>query len=297
MVHHEIKKLAPVPRHIPFTTKLEILFGGLTNRIGWPILGLGMVFFWVFSLESDLMNIRKFSGKLQEAKGKVTMVRGTGAIVNGLEVEEYTYQFWTPQKMFKGKSFSREKHYQLRNEVTVEYVEGKPEYNRIKGLRTAEYGIAVGLLPLIVPFIGFIMIFLGVRGGQQTIKLLKYGRVGYGKLVKKAATGREINDQVVYQMFFEFEASNGNKYQVETNTHEAHLLEDEEVEVLLYNEKEPYEAMMFDSMPGAPKTDQDGNIQAKGVSVAFGALFVPLLAIVGNLVYIIILTIQIMNEQ
>ena len=296
MVHHEVKKLAPIPRHIPFTTKLEILFGGLTNRIGWPILGLGMVFFWVFSLESDLMNIRKFSGQLKEAKGRVTMERGTGAIVNGIEVEEYTYQFWTPQGLFTGKSFSREQHYNLRNEVDVEYVENKPEFNRIKGLRTAEYGIAVGLLPLIVPFIGFLMIYLGIRGGQQTIKLLRYGKVGYGKLFKKAATGREINDQVVYQMFFEFEASDGNKYHVETNTHEAHLLEDEEVEVLLYNERNPNEAMMFDSMPGEPEADEHGNIKGKGLSVAFGALLVPILAIVGNLVYATILIVQIINN-
>lgn len=296
MVHHELKKLAPVPRDIPFTTKLEILFGGLTNRVGWPILGLGMIFFWVFSLESDLMNIRKFSGELEEAKGRVTVVRGTGAIVNGKEVEEYTYEFWTPQGLFKGQSFSREQHYNRQNEVEIEYVENNPAKNRIKGLRTAEYGIAVGLLPLVVPFIGFLMIFLGIRGGQQTIKLLKYGNVGYGRLFKKAATGREINDQVVYQMFFEFEAADGKKYHVETNTHEAHLLEDEEVEVLLYNKSNPEEAMMFDSMPGEPQSDAEGNIEAKGFSVAFTALLVPILAILGNLIYMIVLTLNFLSD-
>ncbi|MBT29873.1 MAG: hypothetical protein CMO01_09460 [Thalassobius sp.] len=292
MVQHERKRLATPPRKIPFTTRLEILFGGLTNRIGWPIFGLGMVFFWVFSLESDLMNIRKFSSDLKTAKGKIYKVRETGSIVNGKEVEEYSYQFWTESGLHSGTSYSRDQHYNIKNEVVVEYVDEHPEFSRIQGLRTAEYGIAVGLLPLIVPFVGFIMVYLGFKGGNHTIRLLKNGEVGYGKLVKKTATGREINDQIVYQMFFEFQAEDGEKYLVETHTHEAYRLEDEDVEVLLYNKERPTEALMFDSMPGEPKVDTEGNIKATGVSVAFGALLVPILAIGGNLLYMISLIIQ-----
>ena len=297
MVQHERKKLATPPRKIPFTTQLEILFGGLTNRIGWPILGLGMIFFWVFSLESDLMNIRKFSSELKTAKGKVFKVRGTGSIVNGKEVEEYSYQFWTEHGLYSGTSYSRDVHYKLKNEVVIEFVPQNPEFNRIQGLRTAEYGIAVGLLPLIVPFIGFLMIYLGFKAGKHTIRLLKYGEVGYGKLVKKTATGREINDQIVYQMFFEFKAEDGEKYLVETHTHEAYRLEDEDVEVLVYNKSNPTEAMMFDSMPGEPKIDLTGNIKATGISVAFGALLVPILAIGGNLLYLISIIIEFLQSQ
>ncbi|MEM1136313.1 MAG: DUF3592 domain-containing protein [Bacteroidota bacterium] len=283
----EKHKLAHAPRNIPFTTQLEILFGGLTNRIGWPILGLGMVFFWFFSLESDLMNINKFSTDLAYSQGKVIKVRDTESIINGKKVEEYTYEFWTENGIFSGKSFSKGQQLNLNNKVEIEYVPANPEFNRIKGFRTAEYGIAVGLLPLIVPLIGFLMIYLGFRGGKQTIKLLKHGEVGYGKLVRKTATGREINDQVVYQMFFEFKATDGQRYMTETHTHEAHLLEDEEVEVLLYNKEEPTQSMMFDSMPGEPIINDNGHIKAKGLSVAFSALLVPILAIGGNIIYMI----------
>ena len=97
-------------------------------------------------------------------------------------------------------------------------------------------------------------------------------------------------------MFFEFEASDGKKYSVETNTHEAHLLEDEEVEVLLYDENNPAEAMMFDSMPSEPESDVEGNIKATGFSVAFGALLVPILAIAGNIIYLAFLILDLVGE-
>ncbi|WP_020532180.1 DUF3592 domain-containing protein [Flexithrix dorotheae] len=282
-------KLTEAPRKVPFTTSLKILFGGFTNQIGWPIFGLGMVFFWVFSLDSDLMNLGKFSGQLETTKGKITAVRATGAIVNGKDVEEYTFEYKTKEGTFEGQSYSREIQFRKGNNVIVEYVANNHAFSRIKGLRSAEYGLATGVLPLVVPLLGLVMVFIGFTGGLKTKKLLVHGYWAFGKMKGKIATGREINDQVVYKMNFGFRGKDGKEYTTVAYTHETHLLEDEDMELLLYNPDDPKDSMMFDSMPGNPERDENGEILAVDKSVAFGALFIPFLAIVGNTIYMIVL--------
>lgn len=287
-MEHTIK-LTEAPREVPFTTSLRILFGGFTNQIGWPIFGLGMVFFWVFSLDSDLMNLGKFSGNLETTNGQIIAVIKTGAIVNGKDVEEYLFEYKTQHGNFKGRSFSKEIQFRKGNNVTVEYAEKNHIDSRIKGLRAAEYGLAAGVLPLVVPLLGLVMVFIGFTGGMHTKRLLVQGYWAYGKMIGKIATGREINDQVVYKMNFGFRAKDGQEHITVTYTHEPHLLEDEDMELLLYNPEDPNDSMMFDSMPGNPERDDLGEIKAVDKSVAFGALFIPFLAIVGNAIYMIIL--------
>lgn len=282
------KPLARAPRRVPFSTRLQVLFGGLTSKIGWPIFGLGMLFFWVFSHRSALMDVGQFNTRLEVGSGRVSKVRATGAIVNGQPMRQFHYAFWTPAGLFRGTSFGYP-NYRPGVQVQVEYDPADPAVNRIAGLSTSEYGLAIGLLPLVVPVLGAVMIFLGVAGGGKTLRLLTNGRAAYGILVEKKATARQVNEQIVYELKFQFRAHNGKRYQVTTYTHETMVLEDEEREIVLYRESNPRNAMMLDNMPGNPEITETGEIKSKGSSVTAVNLLVPAVAILGNLAYIVYL--------
>jgi len=282
------KILAPPPRVIPITTQLHVLFAGFSSKIGWPIFGLGMIFFWTFIPRSEIMEVGKFRGELKRAKARVNKVRPTGAVINGKMTEEYEYAFWTREGLFRGDSFGYGGQYRTGQEAPVEYVADNPNINRIVGLKTAEYGLAIGFLPLIIPAFGVFMIVIGLSAGSKTLKLLKYGLAAYGKKVVKEATKRQVNDQIVYKLCFEFRAHNHKKYITTTYTHEIHVLEDEEMEIVLYDPSNPRFSMMLDSMSGNPEVSQHGQITSKGKASSIVHLLIPTLSVLGNLAYALI---------
>jgi hypothetical protein len=59
---------------------------------------------------------------------------------------------------------------------------------------------------------------------------------------------------------------------------EPELLQDEELEQLIYDPKNPSNAVMLDTIPGGIIIDSDGNICPNNISVAFYFLVIPLAA-------------------
>lgn len=279
------KELCDPPRKVPRSTVMVLLFGGLTNQIGWPIFGLGMVFFWFFSLQSDLVFLWRHQQEKGQAQGKVTEVVPTGAVVNGVPQLKVSYAFWTSQGLFDGVAYTRDKTFKEGNFIYVRYNPQKPYENRGEGLQAAPYGLASGALPLIVPFAGLMLIFVGFRGGLRTVNMLRHGILGHGKLRHKKATNRVVNEQVVYMMFFDFEAEDGKTYTTVTFTHEAFLLEDDEVEKVLYLREDPNQAQMFDNLPANPEIDEQGHIRDMSQNRTFFTMLIPLLSLLGNVGY------------
>ncbi|MDW7690395.1 hypothetical protein R9C00_23455 [Flammeovirgaceae bacterium SG7u.111] len=286
-MNYQKKKIAEAPRHVPFSTAVQVIFGGLSNRIGWPIFGFGMIFFWFFSFRSELTHLPLYFGKTVTVPGKVNQVRETGTVVNEQSIEEYYFSFWTKEgEKLEGSSFGTDYQYHVGSKVSVEYLKSNPEYARIEGCRTAENGIAIGLLPLVIPLIGLVMVTIALNGGIRSYWLLKKGVAGYGKLTRKKATGREINDQVIYKMFFKFKAIDGNEYMAVTHTHETDALEDEEKEVLLYNPQKPREGILFDNLPGSPQLNELGEIIPATDASVTTSLLIPVISLLGNFFYL-----------
>ena len=46
-------ELGKPPRAIPGVTRRKLLFGGVYNQMGWFFAGFGLIFFWIFGLDSE----------------------------------------------------------------------------------------------------------------------------------------------------------------------------------------------------------------------------------------------------
>ncbi|MCJ8344667.1 hypothetical protein MJH12_03935, partial [bacterium] len=146
---------------------------------------------------------------------------------------------------------------------------------------------AFALFVLVFPLLGFFCICFGQRKSWKALKLLKYGILAEGALVKKEATGSEINEQAVYKLTFSFQDQLGREYFVEEKTHKTYLLEDDELERLLYLEEQPQLAVMIDTLPSSPKIDSQGNLAVVSFFSCIRCLLIPALTIVGHGSYFI----------
>ena len=75
-------------------------------------------------------------------------------------------------------------------------------------------------------------------------------------------------------------------YQAIARTHEIAKLEDQAEEPLLYDPMRPAYAVMLDDLPGNPRINDNGNIQAGPASGTIMLLIIPLATIIGHGMYI-----------
>ena len=287
-----IYNLSSPPRNVPGLIKSNVLFGGVLNQMGWAFFGFGLIFVWVFALNADLLSWYYFSSNTEFASGKVSYSQrtsfseGGGEHSKGTPVYANHYLFKTPDnKECQSVSYATGKQLQSGTVVRVEYVKGNPAISRIKGMRRGVLSPWV-LFVLIFPAIGFIFIISGVRNGLKAIRLLKYGKVGMGTLKSKVETNTRINKQTVYKMTFEFTTGDGAKHEATTRTHKSEVLEDNAQEQLLYDETNPTYAVMLDSLPGAPRIDEQGRIQVRSYLSGLPVLIIPFLTTAGHGVYL-----------
>ncbi len=269
-------------RGIPQSTKMYIFFHGFLKQFGWTFFGFGMIFFWIFVLNADLSFIH-FNGKIVTVEVKVTNTFETNASVNEASVYENHYKFIDENGIeFEEFSYSTGSKVYKGDKVLIEYPEGKPQYSRIKGMRREMFGPFV-LFVAIFPLIGLLMILIGLRKYSHTIKLLKNGIISKGKLISKESTNITINDSPVYKLTFSFKDKSGKEYKVSENSHESHLLEDDDEEELLYLEENPEKAIMVDSLPGAVSINSKNEVEP---SRSIMVLILPFIVIMGHGLFI-----------
>src|ERR1043166_3390679 len=83
MVKKYLYSLAPPPREVSPLVRSQVLFGGFLNQFGWFFFGFGLIFFWVFALNSDLTSFYYFHGDLETVEGLVFDSHDTGFSVGG----------------------------------------------------------------------------------------------------------------------------------------------------------------------------------------------------------------------
>ena len=270
-----------INRKIPITTKCSLLFGGFFNQFGWLFFGFGLIFFWVFAMNTDLSFLH-FTGKIITVEGIATDSFETGASENDISVFENHYKFTTTEEdEFESFSYSTGRNIQIGKTVTIEYPEGKPQYSRIKGMRRHTFGPAA-LLVVIFPLVGLAFIFLGIRKSMRAIRLFKNGELTKGKLISKVPTNTQINEQTVYKLTFRFKDKLGNEFSVSEKTHLPDLLEDEKEESLLYLQNNPDYAIMLDTLPSSPSINEEGDIKSSPFIKSLLPIIIPLITILGH---------------
>jgi hypothetical protein len=236
-------------RPISLSMKLQIIFGNVLMIIGIIFGGMGLIVFIVFGSLVDFSSY-KFDGNSPVTKGKILNVNPTNSFVNDIQVFEYQYEYYlTSGETFTGESFTTGDLFFKDQEVVVQYLESDPKMSKLEGGRLGAFD--TWILFVIMPFmlIGGSMFGLRLAFGLKAIKLLRFGEVGFGKLIDKQLTNTKINNSPVYKLIFEFTALDGLTYQAIAKTHIPYTLEDETEEKLVYDANNPQKAVLIDSLP------------------------------------------------
>lgn len=292
MTFHNIFILAGPPRSVPLLVRLRVLLGGFLNQFGWIFFGFGLVFVWAFTLNADLTSWYRFRGPLDTTEGKAIDCKKTLFSEGGSENSKGTpvyaihYAFTAADgKEYKGLSYITGKQFEQGQKVTIEYPQGKPQTSRIKGMRQKPVG-PFGIFPVVFPMIGLLFIIRGIKKGIKANRLLTLGEQTTGRLKSKEITNTKVNKKPVYKLTFEFNTPEGKTYETLVKTHETGKLEDQAEEPLLYDPVRPSYAVMLDDLPGNPRINDNGNIQAGSASVTIMVLIIPLATIIGHGIYI-----------
>ncbi|MDF1546495.1 MAG: DUF3592 domain-containing protein [Bacteroidales bacterium] len=236
-------------RNIPIGVKLKIWFGNVFNVIGLAFFLFGLPFSMVFISFSSLLG-PSFGEDDPGTKGIIIESRATSASVNDVKVYEYTYRYHTMDgNSYTGLGYTTGNQKSVGDELMVLYKMDQPSASKAIDLRTSEFGGSVGLFVLIFPLIGLIMLILGTRNTLKQIFILQIGELAEGKFLYKEATNTQVNKQTVYELTFEFTASDNQIYKAIAKTHKYHRLEDEPFEKLVYDPDNPTNAVLLDALP------------------------------------------------
>lgn len=148
-----------------------------------------------------------------------------------------------------------------------------------------QYNASMGSERILITFILIIFFFWGsmllyfpFNEGLRIVSLLKRGRIGYGKftrftpvtrLSKRSKRGpmvSGVDDKSVLRYFYTFKAE-GKEYEVFADSLKDKKLYDQALEPLIYDEKNPENAVLLDSVPGRIRVNSDGHLIRREGSV------------------------------
>jgi hypothetical protein len=279
--------LAPPPRQVPSSIRCQLLFGGFSNQFGWFFFGFGLIFFWVFAANADLLSAVYYRGDLETVTGKALYSEKTSASENRTRVYANHYSFVYGGVEYNGISYATGDYFSGGEQVTVEFPNGRLDLSRIQGMRRSIFGTAA-IFVVIFPAVGLGFIAFGLVGGIKANRLLTNGKLGMGRLKLKEPTNTRINHQMVYKYTFEFNDEIGRNHNVVSRTHIIGVLEDEQEERLLYDPNNPSYAVMMDSLPASPAIDSMGNIVDAKPLRGLLVLIAPGISIIGNGAYLLL---------
>lgn len=278
------------PRAVPLSIRLRVLFGGMLNQVGWFLIGIGLVFCYVFAAQADVSFFLFTILETGTVNASVTHVEPTNASEGDdaydNRIYAVDYQYVARGSAYSGRSYVAGPLVSDGNRVTVEYLTLNPAFSRIRGMRRAVFG-ASAVLVVVFPLIGAGFLFSGVREGIKGNRLLSRGRWAMGTLVSTEATGASINRRPVLRLTFEFRAQKGGLFHVVSKTHEPEALEDEAQEPVLYDPIDPSVAVALDGLPGSPEFDDAGNILPGNPWRTFLVLLIPALTVLGHGVFLL----------
>jgi hypothetical protein len=272
--------LHTIHRHTPLSTTLTVLFGAILVQIAIAILTFSLIFIAVFVSRETFLAFR-FSDSDPAAWGKITAIEGTNSRVNKQRVMAYHYQFTAEGKAFRGISYETRQLYLAQDSaVKIFYIAGTPEVSHIAEMRNSEFPAWIIFLLLIFPVVALLMLFTGLSKNLKALNLLKHGELTKGKLVQSVMTATKINNRHVYKMTFEFKTKEGKMQQMQAQTHLTELLQDEEMEGILYLPNKPAEALTLDEITGCPRIQDQREVLPLPMKKALLYMILPFVLLV-----------------
>lgn len=287
--------IVPPPRRVPWDIRIKVLSGG-ASQFGWIFFGFGMIFFWLFVLNADVTSWYYFLGRLEKQEGEITQSIKAGFSQGGSKHSKGTpiyanhYTFSAPDgNRYLGISYALGRYLTKGTPVVIEYPENNPSISRIQGMRRAALPPVV-LFVLIFPVLGLVFINEALVSGRKAIRLLKNGKLAFGRMRSKDICGwvhrKNGPNEPIYKLIFEFVDESGKNCEACLRSPSIKFVTDEQEEPLLYDFLNPSYAVLLDSLPGLPKIDSTGNLAGPGAVSAIRSLILPALAIFGHGIYI-----------
>ena len=289
------KAFSNTPRAVPLSVRLCILLGGFLPQLGWVFVGFGGMIVWIFGGTQALHNLVFFSSELREVEGTVVSVVNTNFMLNEQPIYAYHYTYEVGAVSCDGVTKALGGAYEEGDAVLVEYAVADPDRSRIRGL-AINMALDLCIVP-ILPIVGLCFITVGVRKRIKGARLLRHGEMAVGKLIGQKPTNKQVNGQTVYIFTFRFTAADKQSYKVVAKSHmrESFSGEDPEDlpppregdkpsgirEPLLYNPKDPHDAVLLDDLPGEPRINERGHIKSRRPA-GLMSLIIPGLTILGH---------------
>lgn len=270
------------PRRFNLPTKLAIIFGGTLQQMGWAFGGFGMIFFWVFVMNSEARYLLAFDGEWVAADGIINNISTTNSEVNDRVIFAYDFTYNVKGRVLEGTSYGpSSREYEVNSPVAVEYKSRNPKRVRINKMSSSIFPLGV-IFVCIFPIIGFSFVFIGLYYNLKALRMFVYGKFTKGTLLNKIPTNTQINNQTVFKYEFEFEVA-GQKHIAKCRTHQGWKVEDEEMEIILYEPNHPENSIVYDSVAAAPEINPRGELEPVK-PFRLSMLILPLLAITVNAV-------------
>ncbi len=278
--------MTAINRNVPRNTAITIIFGRTLTTSGWVTFAILMAFAWGLGGNSDTAFLH-FTGELKQTTGVIIEVDETNMEINEQSVWMYVYEYRDDAGyQYIREAYSTGRSLRNKQNVTVEYPVDAPHYGRIPGVRSAVFNSWL-LISYIFPFIGLAMVYFGIKRGLTDYKLLKIGQLAQAKLIQKKATNTSINEQKVYELTFQFQASDNKKYQKIIKSHQTEHLEDDDFERIFYNPNNPAISSLVDDLPGTPDVTDDGSLRNLNDKFPLKPVLWPIISITPHILYFI----------
>lgn len=249
-------RLASPPRRLGPLKQLALLNAGASSFMGWMFLGMGLCFTFIFLGQSTLPYMFRFDGPWEWKIGVVEQSYWTNASENDSRIYGIDFNYQVEGQTYKATSYSFYSGYTPGDTVEIEYKPQRPERARMADCREALFDPWVAFI-LLFPLFGAGFLIAAWRRNIRLIRLLRRGEMVRGVLKNKKSTNTTINNSRVYRYFFHFEYQRST-YTAQGKTHKGHLMEDEDLERILFAPQNPNYNIVYDAYPQAPEIDKQG---------------------------------------
>ena len=280
-------------RSIPLPILVRVLFGGMVSQMGWLFLGFGLIFVWVFVVHVDFSGLLRSVTRQVETRGQVIDVEETNLSEGGDDdapgtpIYRIAYAFAGPGgRRFEGASYTVGTDLEPGDLVRVEYAASNPESSHILGLRQAPLPPA-GLFVVVFPLIGLAMVVYSLMEGIKGIQLLRGGELAQATLISAEPTSMSVNNRPVIRLTFDFTDSDGGLHEVISRTTQPELLQDQKTETVLYDPRNPDDAVLLDSLPGSPRLTQEGSLEMEASQSSYLLAIIPAVTVLGHGAYLL----------
>ena len=269
-------EIEQAPRAVPLALKGRMWFGGQLNSIGWVFMFVGVFALRFFILDCQLLNYVTFTGDKDFVTGYVQSVDETKSSENDNRVYAVSYLYVVDGTEYRGRSYGLSAEYDFDEKVSIEYVIDSPSASRIEGMRRYRFSGWAGLA-LVVPLIGLVLLWVGLRSGRRSLHVLSHGVPTYGRLAAKEPTSVTVNEMRVYALTFSFEDGSGRAQRGVIKSSNPTRIEDDTFERLLYDPSRPSAVVLIDALPASVTVDARGQLKAPFYGVFY--LLVPTLTV------------------